>query len=127
MIASKTIGFDRKIEIEWLDAVAGRVAAGDTSDEVRKFLWSFLEGVVAGDSGSSARGKTITVISRIWVMLPEQARALRDAALRCIDSATTGQRVAIHWAMAIGTYPFFCDVAGIVGRILILNERVSLS
>jgi hypothetical protein len=29
--------------------------------------------------------------------------------------------------MAIGTYPFFCDVAGNVGRLLALNEQVNLS
>ena len=46
MIASKTIGFDRKIDIEWLDAVAGRVAAGDTSDESPKRSPSYPESVV---------------------------------------------------------------------------------
>jgi hypothetical protein len=29
--------------------------------------------------------------------------------------------------MAIGTYPFFCDVAANVGKLLALNERVNLS
>jgi hypothetical protein len=29
--------------------------------------------------------------------------------------------------MAVGKYPFFCDVAGNLGRMLALNERVSLS
>ena len=89
---------------------AGRVAAGDTSDEVRNFLWNFLEGVVAGDSVHSGRGKTLTVLSRIWVVVPERAKPLRDAALRCIVSATAEQRVAIHWAMAVGKYPFFENI-----------------
>jgi hypothetical protein len=29
MAERTTIGFDRRIDIEWLDAAAGRVAAGD--------------------------------------------------------------------------------------------------
>ena len=126
-IPTTTIGFDRKLEIEWLDAVAGRAAAGDTPEEIRTFLWNFLDGVVAGNSVPSGRGKTLTVLSRIWVIVPERARHLREAALRCLASATPEQRVAIHWAMAIGTYPFFCDVAGNVGRLLELNEQVNLS
>lgn len=55
--AKTTIGFDRKIDIEWLDAVAGRVAAGQTPEDIRRFLWAFLEGHVAGDSVHSGRGK----------------------------------------------------------------------
>jgi hypothetical protein len=127
MIPTTTIGFDRKIEIEWVDAVAGRAAAGDSPDEIRTFLWNFLDGVVAGDSVHSGRGKTLTVLSRIWVSVPERAKPLREAALRCITSATPEQRVGIHWAMAIGTYPFFCDVAGNVGKLLALNEQANLS
>jgi hypothetical protein len=126
-IARTTIGFDRKIEIEWLDAVVGWVATGQAPEDVRKFLWAFLEGVVAGDSVHSGRGKTLTVLSRIWVIVPEQAKPLREAALQCVASVTGEERVAIHWAMAIGTYPFFCDVAASVGKLLALNGQANLS
>ncbi len=121
------IGFDRKIEIEWLDTVAGCVATGQAPADIRNFLWTFLEGVVAGDSVHSGRGKTLTVLSRIWVIVPEQALPLRKAALQCIGSATNEERVAIHWAMAMGTYPFFCDVAASVGKLLALNGEANLS
>jgi hypothetical protein len=80
MNGRSTIGFDRKIELEWLDAVAGRAAAGDTPEKIRKFLWEFLDGVVAGDSVHSGRGKTLTVLFRIWVIVPEWAKPLRDLA-----------------------------------------------
>jgi hypothetical protein len=126
-ISTTTIGFDRKIAIEWLDAAAGRVASGQTPGDARKFLWDFLEGTVAGESSNSGRGKTLTVLSRIWVLVPEQAKPLREAALQCITSATGEQRVAIHWAMVIGTYPFFRDVAASVGRLLALHEQANLS
>ena len=45
MIASKTIGFDRKIDIEWLDAVAGRVAAGDSELLLQAVLVSHGQGM----------------------------------------------------------------------------------
>ena len=60
-------------------------------------------------------------------MVPEQAKALREAALQCITSATGEQRVAIHWAMSVGTYPFFRDVAASVGKLLALNGHANLS
>ncbi len=42
-------------------------------------------------------------------------------------SATGEERVAIHWAMVIGTYPFFCDAAANVGKLLALNGQANLS
>jgi hypothetical protein len=126
-VARTTIGFDRRIDIEWLDAVAGRVTTGQAPEDIREFLWNFLEGIVAGDSVHSGRGKTLTVLSRIWVNVPEQANPLRKSALHCIASATREQRVAIHWGMAIATYPFFRDVAATVGKLLTLNGQANLS
>jgi hypothetical protein len=55
--ARTTIGFDRTIDIEWLDAAAARAARGQPTEEVREFLWRFLEDLVPGDTNSSGRGK----------------------------------------------------------------------
>jgi hypothetical protein len=125
--ARTTIGFDRTIDVEWLDAAAARAARGQPTAEVREFLWRFLEDLVPGDTNSSGRGKTLTVLTRIWLAVPPKAERLRDAALRCIDSATGEQRIAIHWAMATGTHPFFYDVVANVGKLLILNTQVNRS
>ena len=43
----RTIGFDRTIAAEWLDAAAARVMTGEPPDATRKFLWEFLEGIEA--------------------------------------------------------------------------------
>jgi hypothetical protein len=122
-----TIGFDRTIDAEWLDAAAARVARGQPTAEVRKFLWRFLEDLVPGNTNSSGRGKTLTVLTRIWLDVPPKAERLRDAALQCIGSATGEERIAIHWAMAIGTHPFFYDVVANVGKLLNLNGQVNRS
>jgi hypothetical protein len=125
--ARSTIGFDRTIDAEWLDAAAARAARGQPAAEVREFLWNFLEDLVPGDTNSSGRGKTLTVLTRIWLVVPPKAERLRDEALRCIGSATGEQRIAIHWAMAIGTHRFFFDVVANVGKLLILNGQVDRS
>ena len=125
--ARTTIGFDRTIDAEWLDAAAARAARGQPIAEVREFLWRFLEDLVPGDTNSSGRGKTLTVLIRIWLAVPPKAGRLRDAALQCIGSATGEQRIAIHWAMVVGTHPFFYDVVINVGKLLILNGQVNRS
>ncbi len=123
----QAVGFDRPIELSWLDAVAAKVAEGATPPEVRKYLYSVLEGAVAGDTKNSARGKTVTVLSHIWCLVPDTAISLRNRAVERLGHATTEERLAIHWAMMIGTYPFFTDLASALGKLLSLHGTVTVS
>jgi len=127
MSRRQAIGFDRPIDLSWLDAVAAKVAEGESPPAVRKYLYSVLEGAVAGDTKNSARGKTVTVLSHIWCLVPETAVALRGRALKRLVHATAAERLAIHWAMMIATYPFFTDLASALGRLLSLHGSVTLS
>ena len=120
------IGFDRTISSEWLDAVIARVMAGETPEETRKFLWDFLEDVEPGTTNNSSRGKTLTVITRIWVSVPKQAEPLKQAALKCVTGLGE-RRIAVHWAMVAGTHPFFFDVATHVGKLVKLHGRANRS
>jgi hypothetical protein len=122
-----TIGFDRRIDVEWLDAAAGRFSAGHSPADVREFLWGLLQGVVGGDTVHSARGKTLTVLMRIWVTVPPRAEPLRAVAVKRISSASSEERLAMHWAMSVACYPFFAEAASQVGKLLALNGHANLS
>jgi hypothetical protein len=121
MSGKTKIGFDRTIRAEWLDTAVARIVNGDTAEAARKYLWDFLEDVERGTTNSSGRGKTLTVLTRIWISVPPQAEPLRQAAMRLITSTPGEQRIAIHWAMAAATHPFFFDVATNTGKLLKLN------
>ncbi|MFO1153056.1 MAG: hypothetical protein U1E42_05250 [Rhodospirillales bacterium] len=123
----RTIGFDRKIELAWLDAIAAQVAAGASPEDAREYVWRLLDGVLAGDSIHNARGKTLTVLSRIWLFVPENAQELRDDAIKFFREAPANGRLAIHWAMMMAAYPFFLDVAANVGKLITMNNEVTLS
>lgn len=56
------IGFDRRIDIEWLNAAAAQAATGTGAEDMRERLWRLLDGVVSGNRANSARGKTVTVL-----------------------------------------------------------------
>lgn len=127
MTRTKTIGLDRRIDITWLDAVAGKVAVGASPKEMRELAWAMLDGVVAGQTSHSARGKTVTVLSHIWSEVPDWAVPLRNRAAALISHAEPQQRLAIHWAMVIATYPFARDIAATIGRLLALQGKVLLS
>ena len=121
------IGFDRTILSEWLDAAVARVVSGEAPDETRKFLWDFLEDVEPGTTNNSSRGKTLTVLSRIWVSVPKPAEPLKQEALKYVALAAAEKRIGIHWAMVVGTHPFFFDVATHVGKLLKLHGQANRS
>lgn len=123
----KTIGFDRDIDIRWMDAVAERAAGGHTADELRAFVWRMLEGQVVGHTPHSGRGKTATVLMHIWGTVPPELEPLRTRALMVIASGSPSDRLAAHWSMAMTTYPFFADVVAATGRLLALQRRASLA
>ncbi len=77
----RTIGLDRPLRLEWLDAVAGQLAGGATPKEARDYAWGLLEGVLAGNTPQSARGKTLTVLSRVWLTPPDVAKSTGKLAL----------------------------------------------
>lgn len=127
MTRRSTIGFDRRLDIEWLDAAAAQAADGSSPSEIREYIWNLLEGVVSGDKSNSARGKTSTVLNHIWGDVPTGAISLRDRAAEQLSTASADERIALHWAMMVATYPIFTDVAASAGKLLILQGNFSLA
>jgi hypothetical protein len=121
-----SIGFDRDIRLEWLDAVATQVHAGHGTEEVRGFIRNMLTGVLASGKAGSALTKTTTVLLRIWSRVPDAAVGLRNRIAPEISDLTASDRLAAHWSMCLATYPFFLDVAATIGRLIALQGDVSL-
>jgi hypothetical protein len=121
-----TIGIDRKIRLAWLDTAAGLVAKGSTPAEIRSQLDRELAQEIAGEGAHGARGKTLTVLLHIWVLVPPPLRGFRDHAIALLQQAPPKDRICLHWGMALATYPFFRDHATNIGRLLALQGNVTL-
>jgi hypothetical protein len=93
-VARRHIGFDRKIELAWLDAIAAQAAAGASHEVAREYVWRLLDGVLVGETAHDARGKTLTVLSRVWLSVPEQAREIRSNALTLFRKTSGSDRLA---------------------------------
>lgn len=122
------IGFDRLLELDWLDLVASRFA--ETHDakaafyDARAVVGATVGG---GPSHHNATGKTLTVLARVWLKVPPEAMDLRDAAAAVLATLGPVDRAAIHWGMCELAYPFYLDAAGIVGRAVRLQDEVRLA
>ena len=123
----RLVGFDRKIRLSWLDATADWAAQGLSAAAIRKRLDRLLDDQVAGKGGHSARGKTVTVLMHLWVLVPEKLVPLRDDGLVLLSESVERRRMPVHWGMCLATYPFFRDVAATTGRLLALQGRAPLS
>lgn len=122
------IGIDRRLDLEWLDAVAARVAAGDSEAELRDFLFQLLDGVVAGGTKrGTACHKTVGVLAGAWFNVPPEVEGLRDRSARLVGALDASQRLGLHWTMLMAAYPFFADVATNVGRLLALQGNLALT
>jgi len=127
MTRRKIIGFDRRLALDWLETSASRVAAGDSLEELRAGMWQYLEGKVSGDKYNSDRGKTMTVLTRIWGKVPPAVDPLKTRAVAAFQTSKARDHLALHWAMAIASYPVFSDVAATAGRLLTLQDTFSLA
>ncbi len=142
--ASERVGLDRRIRRAWLDRTAelvreqmgGGPSAGESDPavlaaSVRAALARHLEEEIAG---SDARRKTVNVLTRIWVRVPPEHRALRDEALALWEALGAARpspglspdlRLALHWGLCLLAYPFFRDLAATLGRLLRVHDRVT--
>lgn len=113
------VGFDRKIKREWLDALADRVAQDQDAATLRLYLHEILKEEHPGDT---ARGKTVTVLMRIWALVPEEHHHLREQAFDLLKSISASDRIWLHWGMCLMAYPLFHDMAAAAGRLLKLQD-----
>lgn len=120
----RSVGFDRKIRLVWLETVAGWTASGMPEAEIRAKLDLLLEGEV---KGKEARKKTKTVLLRTWLFPSEGLQALRDQGLSLLVRTNNSERLALHWGMVCASHPVVWEIASVVGRLLRLQGEASLS
>ena len=101
----KLVGFDRKIHLSWLDATADWASQGLPAADIRKRLDRLLDGQVAGIGSHSARGKTMTVLMHVWVLVPDTLVPLRDDGLLLLRDRGEESRLPLHWGMCLAGLP----------------------
>lgn len=111
---NRIVGFDRRLQLDWLDATVGLCQETLDPSAIAEHLRQRLEREIAG---TEAQRKTITVLLRIWVNVPEGDSRLRDEALQLAAQIVSEERLWLHWGMSLLAYPFFRDVAATVGQL----------
>ncbi len=72
--------------------------------------------------GKDARAKAAGIILRIWNGVDPKHVALRNRAVALLPHVSGQERIWLHWGMSALAYPFFRDVAEVIGRMLGLQD-----
>ena len=126
MTRKQQIGFSQRIQLEWLEYTANLVLAGNRRDEVMSALSERLKDKlsVGNEPERGARDKAITILTKVWVTVPDELRTLRDEGLGILRHSHASDRMLVHWCMCMAAYPFFGVVADATGRLLRLQGIV---
>lgn len=119
----KEIGFNQRIQLEWLEQVAGSLSAGMSKDDIVAALSVTLKSDMpyGGDAKRGSREKVMTILLKTWVIVPKPLEPLRNNALQYFRDIPIEEHFVLHWGLATAVYPFFGTVAGIAGRLLRLQ------
>ena len=123
------VGFSQRIQLDWLEYTANLVLAGNQRDEVVAALNERLREIlsVGHEPERGNRSKAVTVLTRVWVVVPKELRTLRDEGLGLLRFREANDRMLVHWCMCMAVYPFFGTVADATGRLLRLQGTASAS
>lgn len=123
MTAKKiTIGFDRYIERQWLDQTAEWVVQGITKDQLHENIDLYLFPYIKGET--SLR-KSKNVLFGIWSNENNHNQDFKEKARRLYQQANLSEKLAIHWGLAVASYPFFVSLTRLLGRLYRLQDDVS--
>ena len=111
----KGIGFNRNLNLSWLDAIAAFCSEIDDPNEIR----TRLEPVVGLDlKGTEGIRKTLDVLLGIWVKSAQVMPELRADAIKYFQSAAVPtDRLWLHYGMTMAYYPFFRECVAITGQL----------
>lgn len=121
---SSMIGYNRRVELPWIEHTARMVCAGYTRDEIYESLVNMLKDELSAGSRAKrgSREKTITLLLKTWVTVPKTLEPFRADGLSFFNRLPKKQHLTVHWGMSMAAYPFFLAVAAVIGRLLRLQE-----
>lgn len=121
---SKVVGISLKTRRDWLDAALDQLIHMNDETKVRQFLDEYVKQELPG---KQYREKSIGIVQRIWICIPQERVDLRNRAIALVPRISTHERIWLHWGMTALAYPFFRDAAEVIGRMLSLQDDLTIA
>jgi hypothetical protein len=127
MVAKRMqVGFSQRIQLPWLEYTAQLVVAGRDRKDVSAALQDYLSDKlsVGNQPARGNREKAITILLKIWFDPAPRTARMRDEGLDLLKRLPANQHVALHWGLSMAAYPFFAEVAAVLGKLLRLQDTL---
>ncbi len=120
------IGIQRELHVEWFEKAAQLNSKGLSKRDARLELYDYLDGAPGFDTPPSKQTKTYVAnpLIKSWIAPEGDLCSLRDSAMRLLQDHPSSN-IPIHWCLLGAAYPFWFSVAGVVGRLLNLQDQVT--
>lgn len=123
------IGIKQIIRLEWMDRCLSLLLSGMSPGEIRKDLIDYLadkkQSGGTGERGAEATKMAVNMIS-VWHNPADDLRDYRDSLLKQAKRISQEQWITLHWSIMIANYPFWYNIAMQVGRVLNLQDAVTI-
>jgi len=118
------VGFDRELKLDWLNEIVQQVSKEKDGKIIKSQISDYLgkQGLIKND----AIRKTMLVLRRIWLNVPEEHILIRDEGIKLFFSINETDKIWLHWGMSLLAYPFFKDIAEIIGKLHTLQDEISM-
>ncbi len=122
---AKTVGFLCPLKTEWLNKTVSLVIEGMSSENIKEALNDYISFELK--SPDNIR-KTREMLMNLWVypFEDEKANQIREKSIEIIKEGES-DRTVFHWCMLLLYYPVFSDVAGMIGKILNMQDTFTLA
>ncbi|ADJ27044.1 hypothetical protein [Nitrosococcus watsonii] len=125
----EVIGIKQAIRYEWMQKAAHLLLAGLDAKTIRQELHDYLSdrmgSGVRAERSTEARSFAVTILMNIWVTPDPVLDTLRNDALLYLAQGRSAE-LAVHWSMISAAYPFWFNVARQTGRLLALQNQVTM-
>lgn len=125
----ETIGIKQAIRYEWMQKAANLVLVGLDKKQIRQELHDYLEERMGsgalGDRSVEARSFAVSILMNTWVTPDTGLLPLQESLLKFVEQGGSHEKAA-HWMMICAAYPFWFKVARQTGRLLSLQDRVTM-
>ena len=119
---AKMVGLSRPIKLEWLNKTVELLLEGKDEQQIKNELNEYLSFEIK--SPTNLR-KTREILVSIWVTTPHELLFIRQQAIEAYK--TEKCRLAAHWSMLLVTYPVFCDICSLIGKLSNIQDTFTTS
>ncbi|MES9933561.1 MAG: hypothetical protein ABW162_12180 [Candidatus Sedimenticola sp. PURPLELP] len=120
------VGIQRELHIEWFHQTLLFHGSGLTRKDARQEIYAYLESAPGFKTPPSQQTKTYVAnpLIKTWIAPESEIVPLRDSAFKFLQD-NPGHELPVHWCLLGAAYPFWYEVAAIIGRLLNLQDQVT--